>query len=127
VRPLSSANPDADLDALPDDWETAWFGNVSRQPMADEDLDGRTNFEEFVTGTNPLDPSSFFEIGVLTMNDGQIELTWPTALYKYYQVYTADSPGGEWRPLGLPRDSSKVPAVEDISSFKERYYRVEVW
>ncbi|NQT84847.1 CotH kinase family protein, partial [bacterium] len=128
VRPLSPPDPDYDHDGMLDAWEIAWFGNISRQPAADGDLDGRTNFEEFAAGTNPIDSSSFFAVTMVAINDGRLEIRWPTTLYKYYQVYYSSNLEGEWLPLGGPRDSSSGIQFDDgFSSARERYYRIEVW
>ncbi len=128
VRPLSPPNPDSDDDGMLDVWETAWFGNISREPGADEDLDDRTNFEEFVTGTNPLDALSFFEVMAIAVNGGAVEITWSAAPNKYYQVHFSPTPEGEWLPIGKPRDSSgSTFSDEEALSTNQRYYRVEVW
>ena len=128
VRPLTPPNPDTDGDNVPDEWEIAWFGDLSRQPLDDEDLDGWTNFEEFITGTSPIDASSVFKVSAIRLQDGKIELQWPTSPYKYYQVCFASSPLEEWQPLGPRRDANAGPFVDEAASTSsERYYRVEVW
>jgi len=55
--------PCEDLDTLGlcDDWEHQYFGNIGHLPDFDEDNDGLTNQEEFIAGTDPNDPSSFFQ------------------------------------------------------------------
>ena len=50
VALIVTAGIDANLDGLPDDWET--FNNVS-DPNADLDGDGLTNAEEYASKTNP--------------------------------------------------------------------------
>lgn len=42
-------NPDTDGDGMSDGWELANFGNQNALPLADPDLDGSTNLEEFST------------------------------------------------------------------------------
>ncbi len=44
---------DADFDGMDDDWETATFGNLSRDGTDDTDGDGLTDLDEFRHGTNP--------------------------------------------------------------------------
>jgi hypothetical protein len=128
VRPLSPPDPDLDDDGMLDDWEIAWFGNTSRQPAADDDRDGKTNFEEFVAGTSPLDSASFFAIQKITINGDCLEIAWPGMSFKYYQVYCAPQPDGEWVPLGQPHDSSTgIQVDEEFPSLRQRYYRIEVW
>ncbi len=49
--------PDVDEDGLPDDWERAFFGSRNLDsilPDVDENEDGKTNYEHFVDGTDPL-------------------------------------------------------------------------
>jgi len=53
---------DADGDGLPDDWEIS-TGQSSAQ--LDPDGDGQTNFEEFLSGTDPSDSSSTFNISAI--------------------------------------------------------------
>jgi hypothetical protein len=96
--------------------------------LDDEDLDGWTNFEEFITGTSPIDSSSIFEVSAIKLDGGKVELRWPASLHKYYQVYWASSPLEEWHPLGPARDANAGAFVDEAASTcSERYYRVEVW
>jgi hypothetical protein len=44
---------DADSDGLPDAWETANFGDLTRDGTGDYDSDGLTDAEEYSLGTNP--------------------------------------------------------------------------
>jgi PKD repeat protein len=45
--------PDADSDGMSDTWETAKFGDLSRDGTGDADTDGYTDVEEFLNGTDP--------------------------------------------------------------------------
>ena len=50
---------DSDSDGLLDDWERQWFGgNVL--PDANPDADVSPNEDEFIAGTDPTNPASFF-------------------------------------------------------------------
>lgn len=51
---------DEDLDGMPDAWEQRYFGNTSRgsqkESSGDYDQDGYTDVEEYLNGTNPIQP-----------------------------------------------------------------------
>ena len=57
---------DYDGNGLPNDWERRHFlQETGTDPNADPDGDGRTNLQEFLDGTDPLDPKSFRQYGTL--------------------------------------------------------------
>ncbi len=51
---------DLDQDALGDDWETNYFGNLAQPGWQDFDNDGVSNLEEFEEGTLPNNPASLY-------------------------------------------------------------------
>ncbi len=56
--PISAQQyPDSDGDLMNDAWETAFFGNLSKDGTLDTDLDTYTDFEEHEAHTNPNDVS----------------------------------------------------------------------
>jgi uncharacterized protein YkwD len=54
---------DTDKDGLPDSWETAHFGDLSKTAGLDSDGDTFTNVEELNASTDPMDPGSKPGIG----------------------------------------------------------------
>ncbi len=66
---------DADGDGMGDDWETDQFGNLASGGAADSDLDGQSNLQEFLDGTDPNDDESLKVTLTLTARDGSIEVT----------------------------------------------------
>jgi hypothetical protein len=54
---------DTDGNGLPDWWELKYFGVLTgTDPLADPDHDGVSNLNEYRTGTNPTNASSYFHI-----------------------------------------------------------------
>ncbi|HXJ62065.1 MAG TPA: hypothetical protein VNU68_35960 [Verrucomicrobiae bacterium] len=64
---------DSDGNGLPDAWEIAWFGKTGQNPNADPDHDGRSNLQEWITGTNPLDANEAFSVSI-QQTAGQIQV-----------------------------------------------------
>jgi hypothetical protein len=58
---------DSDGDGLPDDWERAYFGNLSQGPNGDFDGDGLSNFQEWILGTNPTNAAAPDTTGTLKL------------------------------------------------------------
>lgn len=84
-----SADPDADNDGMPNLWELShgFLPLDSSDGGKDADLDGRSNFAEFLAGTNPHDPASFFRVlSILPAPDG-VTLRWNGCADRRYAVY----------------------------------------
>lgn len=82
---------DTDKDGLPDDWERAYlldnvqFTDISQiNPGDDPDGDGLTNFQEFLAGTNPFDPSSLVEFEIVNKRNGYVQLSFPAERGRSY-------------------------------------------
>lgn len=136
--------PDIDGDLLPDAWELRWFSNINQAwPSDDPDGDGASNRREYITGTDPTQPSPDLALAIHTVN-GDIEVTFQRRATdapgyqnakRHYRIETtgAFDLSGPWIPVpGL----SDQAAVADVNTVKfsvtpaeqeTRFYRVRVW
>jgi hypothetical protein len=79
---------DYDGDGLSDAWERYYFLSLTAaQPGADADEDGRSNFIEAMTGTDPTDAASRFDMrSQLEAPTGHLLLQWPSATGRTYRI-----------------------------------------
>jgi len=85
---------DADGDGISDSWETAYgFSSSDRADAdADTDGDGETNFEEYLAGTDPRNPSSILTAPVITSHPQSL-----TSVQNYDVSFSISAIG--WPPL----------------------------
>lgn len=79
---------DLDGDGLPDQWEREKLKGMSFGWDDDPDKDGMTNGEEWIAGTDPLDPLSRFVIlNVECAEDGSVWIEWPSNPGRTYALW----------------------------------------
>lgn len=67
---------------------------------ADADHDGRSNWDEFMALTVPIDPASRFDIDGPSAVPGGLSIKYPTHAGRVYQVWKALDLDGAWSPVG---------------------------
>jgi hypothetical protein len=78
---------DTDNDGLDDNWEMAYFDNLSRNGAADFDGDGMSDFAEYKAGTDPKNAQSLFAfIGISPDPLAGIAVQWSSVASKSYTV-----------------------------------------
>lgn len=123
---------DTDGDGMPNDWESQYFGSTTgASPDADSDGDSVSNYDEFVAGTNPLNPTDHVSPLSASYEGTTVTLTFRTVPLKRYQVeYTDDLAAGSWASLGNIRAAdSNTLIVSDIPGpgVTRRFYRLRVF
>ncbi|MFO7535139.1 MAG: fibronectin type III domain-containing protein [Kiritimatiellia bacterium] len=127
---------DADQDNMPDSWEIANFGSVNTvgaESDSDFDGDGFSNLEEYVAGTNPVDPASGPTLTLaiqskrITVSFEAVQAESPNR--RYYSLERTDSLSKEtWLPIP---GYEAVPGANQIVTYveltrKRCYYRLNV-
>jgi hypothetical protein len=122
-------------DGIPDSWRLRYFGSVSNvlsAAAADADGDGVTNWDEFRSGSNPLDQLSKLRLlsSVWPGNRaGGVRLQWPTGLNRRYILeYCTDFGSGRWLPIltNLIGDGGLREYIDSSAAAGGRFYRVRV-
>jgi hypothetical protein len=125
---LRLAGTDSDHDGLDDEWEVAYFGDLSRDGSSDFDGDGSADRDEFLAGTDPTNRGSVLGVLKLTwLGGGGTTLLWSAVPGRTYRVQFKEDLGGAWQELpGGVTASSTTASARDPSgdSIRQRYYRV---
>jgi subtilisin family serine protease len=126
---------DPAANGLPDWWETDHFGYVGVDAAADPDLDGFTNLQEFLIGTQPDNPASKLAISqtevIAAGSNKDFRLSFATATGVTYQVdYSDNLAAGTWLPLGSDVSGTGNPATATdlgaVSLYPQRFYQVRI-
>jgi hypothetical protein len=119
---------DENLDGLPDDWQTTYWGSDPRkwpEPRADSDGDGSSNLHEFLAGTNPIDSKSVLRTEIVSTPQGSF-LNWNTRAGFVYQVQLSTKLDQDWVDVGTPRFSAGATDSMLIHQKGDSvYYRVK--
>jgi sugar lactone lactonase YvrE len=120
-------------DGIPDSWRLLWFGTVSNAlsaATADPDGDGANNWQEYVAGTNPNDPTSVFKfLPGSTLAPSSFTMQWSSVPNKLYSVQTSYkiSPGS-WTTVATNILGSGQPVqwTDNNATGKTQFYRAIV-
>jgi uncharacterized repeat protein (TIGR03806 family) len=117
-------------------WQMANFGNTNApntQPTADYDNDRALNYLEYLTGTDPTNPNSFWSINISA--SGVVSIAYPQVANRGFevQVNTSLSNPNGWTPLDVTGNepffssSNRTATVFDALGASPKYYRVRVF
>lgn len=92
---------DADEDGIPDWWEELHFGGVGVAGLStDSDGDGQSDYDEFIAGMIPTNPSSYFMINDASMpTNGPFVIYWDAATGRVYSVHWKASMTNAFTPM----------------------------
>jgi hypothetical protein len=131
------ADLDTDGDGIPDWWMLAYFnhptGEAGDNSLASDDADGSgfSNLQDFLAGTDPLDPSTAFRITNITIVGSDVDVTWTTEPSKTNQLQrsSALSTNASWSnvgPLTLGTGSPVTQTDFGAATNPPAFYRVRL-
>ncbi|HKQ38578.1 MAG TPA: lamin tail domain-containing protein, partial [Verrucomicrobiae bacterium] len=110
---------DIDADGLPDAWEAAYpdAGN----PALDADLDGLSNLQEYLAGTDPTSAGSRLKLTLTA--DGV--LSFSAVSNKTYTIQQSESLGAAWIKLTdvLARTNNRIETLSGVLGPTNRMFR----
>ena len=115
---------DTDGNDLPDWWEMEHAGGLGvLAPGVDSDRDDLTDRQEFLVGSDPLDPDSGLRVTWAPGDDwSRIMLEWPSLPGRSYRVLSgieaAPTVLRDWTPATPPRNQLLVPRAAAIDAFR---------
>lgn len=118
---------DEDGDGLPDDWEQEHFRSLDETGAGDFDLDGSSNLEEFLAGTDPGSNASLLRIVSVSVGGaGAVQLQIASISGKTYQVQSKDDlSDASWSEREtLTASGSTVAWTDPSGGGLTRFYRV---
>lgn len=122
----ASAQLDLNGDGLSDLWQLRYALNNS-QPGDDPDGDGMSNLEENIAGTNPLDPSSCFEVPITASADrARSVLTWNGVAGKQYFVEGSNLLNTWSQPSNMMISSGGPESISLNNDQEIQFWRVGV-
>ena len=122
-----SSSPDSDGDGLPDSWEIAYLGGTNAMP---DDLSGDSdpfsNLQEYIAGTDPTNPASFFAVTSGGQASGFI-VQWPSVALRQYKVLWAQSLTNGFQQLDPMIDGPQNSYTDTVHNAEARgFYKVQV-
>lgn len=124
--PQGAVAPDSDNDQIPDWWEHLYGLSVGLNDAAlDPDGDGRSNMEESISGTDPLDASSHLELKILFQDDTRMTYGFGAVADLEYTVQFTSDLSVDWQVWQQVSASSVNAIVEfDVTPSASGFYRV---
>jgi glycosidase len=129
---------DTDGDGIPDWWMLAYFNHPTGQSndnsLAYQDADGSgfSNLQDYLAGTDPLDPSTSFRITNISIVGSDVQVTWTTEPNKTNQLESSSTGLGSnanWLSVGSLTIGTGTPATQTDSGGATNplnFYRVQL-
>lgn len=112
-----AVNNDSDNDLLQDSWERSNFGDLATSNgTSNNDRDIHSDLEEYIFGTIPTDPQSFFDPAISNADHGYLEFTFDAAGGRSYTLEVSETLLPEsWSPVMSVSPESNGQQVLDYT------------
>lgn len=123
---------DADADGLPDSWEYSFYGDVtSALASADDDGDGKSNSEEYLSNTDPKNSASSLKVNTISQPAAdRVEVSLITSPQRNYTLFKTNDLGSpaSWKPVAGPTigTDGNLTLVDTNATEQQAFYRVAV-
>jgi uncharacterized repeat protein (TIGR03806 family) len=119
------------------DWQTLYFASTNGPTAgaaADPDGDGAQNYLEYLTGTDPLQSSSCWRIG-MQLNNPYVQVVFPQISNRAFEVQARTNifDSSAWTPLDVPGNEPYFARTNRVGSLNQPlnpsgsvFYRVRV-
>ena len=129
---LSSRTSSSYNDGIADSWRLRWFGtiyNVLSTANADACGDGINNWDKYVAGTDPTDPTAYPRLNSRTPAPAgsAIAMHWPSVSGKQYVIERSTSLfTGSWSAIATNTGTGADMEFDDQHSGNASFYRVRI-
>jgi hypothetical protein len=125
------APADSDGDGLPDSWELAHFGNLSRDGSGDFDGDGMTDLAEYLAGTDPTNAADALAIASADLAGGGVTLRFNAVAGRSYRIEFSDAlTAPNWQSVqDFPSvaTSGQLEVTDPAGNVQTRFYRLVLY
>jgi hypothetical protein len=120
------------------DWQVQYFGSTNAPAAAataDPDMDRGSNFQEYLTGTNPTNALDAWGIGI-AQTGGMAEIIFPRIANRGFEAQCATilSSNTSWQFLNVPQNrpffsatNTETRIPDPITNAPAKSYRVRVY
>ncbi len=116
-----------DGDQMPNQWEYAHFVTVHYTDDEDYDQDGFSNLSEYISGTDPVEKTSFFCVNPLRTEPNGMVIQWNPITNRYYSILRSTNLMHGFQALETQLEHPQNSYTDRVDEVQlKSFYRVDV-